>query len=139
MQVSTAAIGALIFTPMGDLIKTIKLQGVIFTMATIDKINKDIAAAKAKIAELQKKIRTLEAQKIEEENLQIVKLVKTVNLDQKTLTVFLKAYAKGDIVLPDTYKAELEKNDKKEKPETTGEQKPHEQKHAQEGGNNEKK
>ena len=78
-------------------------------MATIDKINKDIAAAKAKIAELQKKIRTLEAQKIEEENLQIVKLVKTVNLDQKTLTVFLKAYAKGDIVLPDNYKAELEK------------------------------
>jgi len=139
MQVSTAAIGARIFTPTGDLIKTIKLQGVIFTMATIDKINKDIAAAKAKIAELQKKIRTLEAQKIEEENLQIVKLVKTVNLDQKTLTVFLKAYAKGDIVLPDTYKAELEKNDKKEKPETTGEQKPHEQKHAQEGGNNEKK
>lgn len=103
-------------------------------MATIDKINKDIAATKAKIAELQKKIRTLEAQKIEEENLQIVKLVKTVNLDQKTLTVFLKAYAKGDIVLPDNYKAELEKNDKKEKPETTGEQK-----HAQEGGNNEKK
>ena len=103
-------------------------------MATIDKINKDIASAKAKIAELQKRIRTLEAQKIEEENLQIVKLVKTVNLDQKTLTVFLKAYAKGDIVLPDTYKAELEKNDKKEKPETTGEQK-----HAQEGGNNEKK
>ena len=103
-------------------------------MATIDKINKDIASAKAKIAELQKRIRTLEAKKIEEENLQIVKLVKTVNLDQKTLTVFLKAYAKGDIVLPDTYKAELEKNDKKEKPETTGEQK-----HAQEGGNNEKK
>ena len=32
-----------------------------------------------------------------------------------------------------------EKNDKKEKTETTGEQKPHEQKHAQEGGNNEKK
>lgn len=139
MQVSTAVIGVLIFTPTGDLIKTIKLQGVIFTMATIDKINKDIAAAKAKIAELQKKIRTLEAQKIEEENLQIVKLVKTVNLDQKTLTVFLKAYAKGDIVLPDNYKAELEKNDKKEKPETTGEQKPHEQKHTQEGGNNEKK
>jgi hypothetical protein len=33
----------------------------------------------------------------------------------------------------------IKKNDKKEKPETTGEQKPHEQKHAQEGGNNEKK
>lgn len=108
-------------------------------MATIEKINKDIAVAKAKIIELQKKIRTLEAQKIEEENLQIVKLVKTVNLDQNILAVFLKAYAKGDIVLPDAYKAELEKNDKKEKTETTGEQKQNEYKQTQEGGNNEKK
>lgn len=75
---------------------------------TIEKINKDIAAAKTKIADLQKRIRTLEAQKIEEENLQIVKLVKTVNLDTKTLTAFLKAYAKGEITLPEKYKAELE-------------------------------
>lgn len=101
-------------------------------MATIEKINKDIASAKAKIAELQKRIRTLEAQKIEEENLQIVKLVKTVNLDQKTLTVFLKAYAKGDITLPDEYKAELEKSNKKAEKQEQTEQ-------AQEGGNNEKK
>lgn len=75
---------------------------------TIEKINKDIASAKVKIADLQKRIRTLEAQKIEEENLQIVKLVKTVNLDTKTLTAFLKAYAKGEITLPEKYKAELE-------------------------------
>lgn len=75
---------------------------------TIEKINKDIATAKTKIADLQKRIRTLEAQKIEEENLQIVKLVKTVNLDTKTLTAFLKAYAKGEITLPEKYKAELE-------------------------------
>lgn len=75
---------------------------------TIEKINKDIAAAKTKIADLQKRIRTLEAQKIEEENLQIVKLVKTVNLDTKTLTAFLKAYAKGEITLPEKYRAELE-------------------------------
>lgn len=102
-------------------------------MATIEKINKDIASAKAKIAELQKRIRTLEAQKIEEENLQIVKLVKTVNLDQKTLTVFLKAYAKGDITLPDEYKAELEKSNKKAEKQEQNEQQ------AQEGGNNEKK
>lgn len=102
-------------------------------MATIEKINKDIASAKAKIAELQKRIRTLEAQKIEEENLQIVKLVKTVNLDQKTLTVFLKAYAKGDITLPDEYKAELEKGNKKTEKQEQNEQQ------AQEGGNNEKK
>lgn len=99
-------------------------------MATIEKINKDIASARAKIAELQKRIRTLEAQKIEEENLQIVKLVKTVNLDRKTLTVFLKAYAKGEISIPDKYKAELETES--EQTETPEEQ-------TQEDGNNEKK
>lgn len=84
---------------------------------TIEKINKDIAAAKTKIADLQKRIRTLEAQKIEEENLQIVKLVKTVNLDTKTLTAFLKAYAKGEITLPEKYRAELETQNQTEQAE----------------------
>ena len=80
-------------------------------MATIEKITKDIQTARTKIAELQKKIRTLEAQKVEEENLQIVKLVKTVNLDRKHLTAFLKAYAKGDIVLPEEYEKELQEQE----------------------------
>lgn len=84
---------------------------------TIEKINKDIASAKTKIADLQKRIRTLEAQKIEEENLQIVKLVKTVNLDTKTLTAFLKAYAKGEITLPEKYRAELETQNQTEQAE----------------------
>ena len=107
-------------------------------MATIEKIVKDIQATKAKIAELQKKVRTLEAQKDEEENLQIVKMVKTVNLDNKTLTAVLKAYAKGDISLPDAYKAELQKENKESvnkvaptsenKPETKQEVKPNEKK-----------
>lgn len=86
-------------------------------MPTIEKITKDIQTAKNKIAELQKKIRTLEAQKVEEENLQIVKLVKTVNLDNKTLTAFLKAYAKGDITLPDEYMAELQENNQNQEQE----------------------
>ena len=77
-------------------------------MATVTKIDKDIAAAKAKIAELQKKIRELETKRVEAENLQIVKLVKTVNIDNKTLTALLKAYATGEFELPEQYKAELE-------------------------------
>ena len=77
-------------------------------MATVTKIDKDIAAAKAKIAELQKKIRELETKRVEAENLQIVKLVKTVNIDNKTLTALLKAYAMGEFELPEKYKAELE-------------------------------
>lgn len=77
---------------------------------TVTKIDKDIASAKAKIAELQKKIRELEAKRVETENLQIVKLVKTVNIDNKTLTALLKAYAKGEFELPDKYKAELQED-----------------------------
>lgn len=77
---------------------------------TVTKIDKDIAAAKAKIAELQKKIRELETKRVEAENLQIVKLVKTVNIDNKTLTALLKAYAKGEFELPDKYKAELQED-----------------------------
>ena len=77
-------------------------------MATVEKIDKDIERTKAKISELQKKLKTLEAQKKEAENLQIVNLVKAVKMDKETLTVFLKAYAKDDIELPDEYAEELE-------------------------------
>ena len=77
-------------------------------MTTVTKIDKDIAAAKAKLFELQKKIRELETKRVEAENLQIVKLVKTVNIDNKTLTALLKAYATGEFELPKKYKAELE-------------------------------
>ena len=77
---------------------------------TIEKIEKDIVKTKEKIAELQKKVRTLEAQKVEAENLQIVQLVKTVNIDNKTLTALLKAYAKGEFELPEEYKAELQED-----------------------------
>ena len=79
-------------------------------MATIAKIEKDIIRTKEKIAELQKKVSTLEAQKVEAENLQIVQLVKTVNIDNKTLTALLKAYAKGEFELPEEYKAELQED-----------------------------
>ena len=79
-------------------------------MATIEKIEKDIVKTKEKIAELQKKIRTLEAQKVEEENLQIVRLVKTVNIGNKELTALLKAYAKGEFQLPEEYTADLQED-----------------------------
>ena len=77
-------------------------------MATVEKIEKDIIRTKEKIAELQKKLRTLEMQRKEAESLEVVNLVRAVKMDNTTLTVFLKAYAKGDIELPEEYKAELE-------------------------------
>lgn len=64
-------------------------------MATVDKIRKDIEKTKEKISDLQKKLRGLEAQLVEEENLEIVRMVKAVKMDNKELTAFLKAYASG--------------------------------------------
>ena len=70
-------------------------------MATVEKIRNDIAKTKEKIAELQKKQRALEAQLTEEENLEIVRMVKAVKMDNRELTAFLKAYASGLIALPE--------------------------------------
>lgn len=80
-------------------------------MATVDKIRNDIAKTKEKIAELQKKQRSLEAQLTEEENLEIVRMVKAVHMDNKELTAFLKAYASGLIALPQDSVAENEKTE----------------------------
>ena len=54
-------------------------------MATADKIRNDIAKIKEKITELQKRQRTLENQLSEEENLEIVRMVKAVKMDNKEL------------------------------------------------------
>lgn len=70
-------------------------------MATTDKIRKDIAKTKEKISQLQTKLRTLETQLTEEENLEIVRMVKAVKMDNRELTAFLKAYASGLITLPE--------------------------------------
>ena len=70
-------------------------------MATTQKIRNDIAKTKEKIAEQQKRLRALEAQLAEEENLEIVRMVKAVKMDNKELTAFLRAYASGMISLPE--------------------------------------
>ena len=70
-------------------------------MATVEKIRRDIEKAKEKISEQQKRLRALEAQLTEEENLEIVRMVKAVKMDNKELTAFLKAYASGLITLPE--------------------------------------
>ena len=81
-------------------------------MATIDKIRGDIEKTKVKIAEQQKRLRDLEQKIVEEENLEIVRMVKAVKLDNKELTAFLKAYASGQISLPTDMREELSKEDR---------------------------
>jgi len=80
-------------------------------MATIDKIRSDIEKTKVKIAEQQKRLRELEQKIVEEENLEIVRMVKAVKLDNKELTAFLKAYASGLITLPADMREDLEQED----------------------------
>lgn len=80
-------------------------------MAAIDKIRSDIDKTKAKIAEQQKRLRELEQKIVEEENLEIVRMVKAVKLDNKELTAFLKAYASGLIELPADVQEELTQED----------------------------
>ena len=66
----------------------------------LDRIERDIEKTRAKILEYQKRLKDLEAQKIEEENAQIVQMVKAVHLDGAQLAAFLSAYASGEIALP---------------------------------------
>jgi len=80
-------------------------------MATIDKIRSDIEKTKVKIAEQQKRLRELEQKIVEEENLEIVRMVKAVKLDNKELSAFLKAYASGLISLPADMREELKQED----------------------------
>ena len=70
-------------------------------MATVEKIRRDIEKTREKISEQQKRLRALEAQLTEEENLEIVRMVKAVKMDNRELTAFLKAYASGLITLPE--------------------------------------
>ena len=56
----------------------------------LDRIERDIEKTRAKILEQQKKLKDLEAQKVEEENAQIVQMVKAVHLDGTQLAANFK-------------------------------------------------
>ena len=55
----------------------------------IDRINKEIAKTREKITEYQNKLKGLEAQKTEAENLQIVQLVRSMRLSPAELDAML--------------------------------------------------
>ena len=55
----------------------------------LDRIEKDIQKTKSKIAEYQKQLRELEAQKTEQENLQIIQLVRGTNMKPEEFAAFL--------------------------------------------------
>lgn len=55
----------------------------------LDRIVKDIEKTKTKIAEFQKQLKELEAQKTEQENLQIIQQVRALNVTPEQLAAFL--------------------------------------------------
>ena len=59
-------------------------------MNKIERIDKEIAKTREKITEYQNRLRGLEAQKTEAENLQIVQLVRSMRLSPHELSAMLK-------------------------------------------------
>ena len=59
----------------------------------LDRIEKDIEKTKDKIAALQKQLRGLEAAKTEQENLQIIQLVRGLNMTPQEFAAFVRGGA----------------------------------------------
>ena len=59
----------------------------------LDRIEKDIEKTKDKIAALQKQLRELEAAKTEQENLQIIQLVRGLNMTPQEFAAFVRGGA----------------------------------------------
>jgi hypothetical protein len=83
-------------------------------LSTIEKIRNDIEKTRTKIAEQQKRLRELEQRAAEEENLEIVRMIKAVKMEHKELAAFLKAYASGLISLPADMQADLQQEQEQE-------------------------
>ena len=79
-------------------------------MATnkLDRIERDIEKTKNKIAELQKQLRELEAAKTEQENLQIVQLVRGLNMTPQEFAAFVRG---GALQAPPAPQPEFEQED----------------------------
>ena len=71
----------------------------------LDRIERDIEKTKSKIAELQKQLRELEAAKTEQENLQIVQLVRGLNMTPQEFAAFVRG---GALQAPPAPQPELE-------------------------------
>lgn len=67
-------------------------------MATkIERIDREIAKTREKIAEYQEKLKTLEAQKTEAENLEIVQMVRALRMTPEQLSAMLSGGMVTDV------------------------------------------
>ena len=82
-------------------------------MATnkLDRIERDIEKTKNKIAELQKQLRELEAAKTEQENLQIVQLVRGLNMTPEEFAAFVRG---GALQAPPALQPDFEQDEQED-------------------------
>lgn len=59
-------------------------------MTKLEKIDKELEKARSRLLEWQTKVKELEAKRIEEENTQIIGIVRSLNMSPKELATFLK-------------------------------------------------
>lgn len=59
-------------------------------MTKLEKIDKELEKARIRLLEWQTKVKELEAKRIEEENTQIVGIVRSLNMSPEELATFLK-------------------------------------------------
>ena len=78
-------------------------------MNKLERIEKDIEKTKAKIAALQNQLRELEAAKTEQENLQIVQLVRGLNMTPQEFAAFVRG---GALQAPPAPQPEFEQEGK---------------------------
>lgn len=80
----------------------------------IDRINREIEKTREKITEYQNRLKGLEAQKTEAENLQIVQLVRSMHLSPQELTSMLSGGAIPGMAPAPIYNDEQEENEDEE-------------------------
>jgi predicted nuclease with TOPRIM domain len=74
----------------------------VFENMKLDKIEREMQKTREKIAEYQNRLKELEAQKTECENLQIVQLVRSLRLSPQELKTFLQGAAEQPAPAPVT-------------------------------------
>ena len=81
-------------------------------MNKLERIEKDIEKTKDKIAALQKQLRDLEAAKTEQENLQIVQLVRDLHMTPQEFAAFVR---EGALQAPPAPQPDFEQDEQEEK------------------------
>ena len=79
----------------------------------IDRIEREIEKTRGKITEFQNKLKELEAQRTEQENVQIVQLVRSMCMTREELAAFLRSGAINTMPVKTKYH-EQEDNDNEE-------------------------